>query len=196
MTLFDHLMGERKHIAGNIDAERLCRLHIDYQLNFCKFAGFSRFLDTLPYNAHTSASDALWAGLPVLTQIGSSFAGRVAASLLKAINLPELITHSPEEYEALAIELALNKEKLQSIREKLARNLITTPLFDTPLYTKQLFELLASLFFFAISARTCISRFEIQGNGGSRSPNPHWPGYSQPQRRIAEPAGLYPWPWR
>jgi len=96
------------------------------------------FLDTLPYNAHTTGSDALWAGLPVLTQIGSTFPGRVAASLLKAIDLPELITHSPEEYEALAIELALNREKLQSIREKLARNRLTTPLFDTPLYTKHL----------------------------------------------------------
>ena len=96
------------------------------------------FLDTLPFNAHTTASDALWAGLPVLTQIGSTFAGRVAASVLKAINLPELITHSPEEYEALAIELALNKEKLRRIQEKLARNRLTTPLFDTPLYTKHL----------------------------------------------------------
>jgi protein O-GlcNAc transferase len=96
------------------------------------------FLDTLPFNAHTTASDALWAGLPVLTQIGCTFAGRVAASLLNAIDLPELITHSPEEYEALAIELALNNEKLQSIREKLARNRLTTPLFDTPLYTKHL----------------------------------------------------------
>jgi protein O-GlcNAc transferase len=96
------------------------------------------FLDTLPYNAHTTASDALWAGLPVLTCLGDTFAGRVAASLLKAIDLPELITHSPEEYEALAIELALNQEKLQSIREKLARNRLTTPLFDTPLYTKHL----------------------------------------------------------
>jgi predicted O-linked N-acetylglucosamine transferase (SPINDLY family) len=96
------------------------------------------FLDTLPYAAHTTASDALWSGLPVLTQIGRTFAGRVAASLLKAIDLPELITHSPEEYEALAIELALNKKRLQSIREKLARNRLTTPLFDTPVYTKHL----------------------------------------------------------
>ena len=96
------------------------------------------FLDTFPFNAHTTASDALWAGLPVLTQIGSTFAGRVAASLLKAIDLGELITHSPEEYEALAIELALNKEKLESIQEKLARNRLKKPLFDTPLFTKHL----------------------------------------------------------
>jgi len=96
------------------------------------------FLDTLPYNAHTTASDALWAGLPVLTQIGNAFAGRVAASLLNAIDLPELITHSREEYEALAIELALNGEKLKAIKEKLARNRLTTQLFDTSLYTKHL----------------------------------------------------------
>jgi protein O-GlcNAc transferase len=96
------------------------------------------FLDTLPYNAHTTASDALWAGLPVLTQIVNSFAGRVAASLLNAVGLPELITHSAEEYEALAIELALNPGKLKAIRGKLARNRLTMPLFDTPLYTKHL----------------------------------------------------------
>ena len=96
------------------------------------------FLDTLPYGAHTTASDALWAGLPVLTQQGNSFAGRVAASLLNAVGLPELITHSREEYEALAIDLALNKQKLQAIRQRLQRNRLTTPLFDTALYTKHL----------------------------------------------------------
>jgi len=64
------------------------------------------FLDTLPCNAHTTASDALWAGLPVLTCMGESFASRVAASLLNAIELPELITDTQQEYEALAIELA------------------------------------------------------------------------------------------
>lgn len=96
------------------------------------------FLDTLPYNAHATAIDALWAGLPVLTRIGNAFAGRVAASLLKAIDLPELITHSDDEYEALAIELALNNDKLFAIREKLARNRLTKPLFDTPRYTKNL----------------------------------------------------------
>src|ERR1700683_5190604 len=96
------------------------------------------FLDTLPCNAHTTASDALWAGLPVLTRIGNTFAGRVAASLLNAISLPELITRSREEYEALAIDLALNREKLQSIREKLAKNRLSAPLFDTPLYARHL----------------------------------------------------------
>ena len=96
------------------------------------------FLDTLPCNAHTTASDALWVGLPVLTLIGSSFAGRVAASLLSAIGLPELITYTQEEYEALAIELALHPKKLADIQLKLAKNRLTAPLFDTPLFTKNL----------------------------------------------------------
>jgi predicted O-linked N-acetylglucosamine transferase (SPINDLY family) len=96
------------------------------------------FLDTLPYNAHTTASDALWTGLPVLTLMGQSFASRVAASLLNAIGLPELITNTQEEYEALAIELATNPQKLVEIKLKLANNRLTTPLFDTPLFTKNL----------------------------------------------------------
>ena len=96
------------------------------------------FLDTFPYNAGTTASDALWAGLPVLTLMGQSFASRVAASLLNAIGLPELITNTQEEYEALAIELAMNPQKLRDIKLKLARNRLTTPLFDTPLFTKNL----------------------------------------------------------
>ena len=96
------------------------------------------FLDTFPYNAHTTTSDALWTGLPVLTLMGKSFASRVAASLLNAIGLPELITSNQEEYEALAIELALNPHKLADIKLKLAKNRLTTPLFDTPLFTKNL----------------------------------------------------------
>ncbi len=96
------------------------------------------FLDTLPYNAHTTASDALWAGLPVLTCMGESFASRVAASLLYAVGLPELVTQTQAEYEALAIELATNTLKLKAIKDKLERNRLTTPLFDTPLFTKHI----------------------------------------------------------
>jgi predicted O-linked N-acetylglucosamine transferase (SPINDLY family) len=96
------------------------------------------FLDTLPYNAHSTASDALWMGLPVLTQIGETFAGRVAASLLTAIRLPELITSTPQAYENLAIELATNPEKLASIKRKLANNRLTTPLFDTQTFTRHI----------------------------------------------------------
>jgi predicted O-linked N-acetylglucosamine transferase (SPINDLY family) len=96
------------------------------------------FLDTFPCNAHTTTSDALWAGLPVLTLIGESFASRVAASLLNAIGLPELITSTQAEYEALAIELAKNAQKLANFKLNLANNRLTTPLFDTPLFTKNL----------------------------------------------------------
>jgi predicted O-linked N-acetylglucosamine transferase (SPINDLY family) len=96
------------------------------------------FLDTHPYNAHTTTVDSLKAGIPVLTLMGGSFASRVAASLLNAIDLPELITSTQEEYEALAIELALNPKKLADIKLKLANNRFTTPLFDTPLFTKNI----------------------------------------------------------
>jgi protein O-GlcNAc transferase len=96
------------------------------------------FLDTLPYNAHTTASDALWAGVPVLTCLGETFAGRVAASLLKAVGLDELITRSLEEYEALAVKLARDPSYLSSIREKLARNRATFPLFDTKRSARQI----------------------------------------------------------
>ena len=96
------------------------------------------FLDTLPYNAGATASDALWAGLPVLTCMGESFASRYAASLLNAIGLPELVTQTQAEYEALAIELANDPAKLQEIKDKLERNRLTTPLFDTAGFTKNI----------------------------------------------------------
>ena len=89
------------------------------------------FLDTLPYNAHTSCSDALWAGVPVVTCYGNAFPGRVAASLLKAIDLPELVTPGLADYEARALELAANPALLQATRAKLARNRLTTPLYDS-----------------------------------------------------------------
>ena len=96
------------------------------------------FLDTLPYNAHASASDALWAGLPVLTCLGETFAGRVAASLLNAIGLPELITTTSEAYERMAIDLATQPAKLAAIKRKLAENRLTKPLFNTRLFTGHL----------------------------------------------------------
>ncbi|MFZ0148288.1 MAG: tetratricopeptide repeat protein [Xanthobacteraceae bacterium] len=96
------------------------------------------FLDTLPYNAHTTASDALWAGLPVLTCVGETFAGRVAASLLKAVGLSELITASLGDYEALALKLAREPSPLASIKAKLAQNRSTHPLFDTARFTRHI----------------------------------------------------------
>ena len=88
------------------------------------------FLDTLPCNAHTTASDALWAGLPVLTVTGTTFAGRVAASLLQAIGLPELVAESLAAYEDTARNLAKNPPALAALKGKLAANRTTTPLFD------------------------------------------------------------------
>jgi protein O-GlcNAc transferase len=96
------------------------------------------FLDTLPYNAHTTASDALWAGVPIVTCLGATFVGRVAASLLKAVGLDELITHSLEEYEALALKLAQDPSALAAIKATLARNRNTFPLFDTARTTRQI----------------------------------------------------------
>jgi predicted O-linked N-acetylglucosamine transferase (SPINDLY family) len=89
------------------------------------------FVDTTDYNAHTTASDALWAGLPVLTCAGSAFPGRVAASLLHAVGLPELVTTSLDDYEALALKLARDPALLQSVRSRLIANRLTHPLFDT-----------------------------------------------------------------
>ncbi len=96
------------------------------------------FLDTTPYNAHTTASDALYAGLPVLTCTGSAFPGRVAGSLLHAIGLPELITSSLQSYEELAIKLAQDQPFLTAVREKLQRNRGVFPLFNTHLFCRDL----------------------------------------------------------
>jgi predicted O-linked N-acetylglucosamine transferase (SPINDLY family) len=95
-------------------------------------------LDTLPYGAHTTASDALWVGVPVLTCLGTSFAGRVAASLLSSAGLPELITHSLEDYERCARELALNPPAVAGLKVKLAKNRTSVPLFDTARITRNL----------------------------------------------------------
>jgi predicted O-linked N-acetylglucosamine transferase (SPINDLY family) len=96
------------------------------------------FLDTLPYNAHTTACDALWAGVPVLTCAGETFAGRVAASLLRAVGLPELVATSLEDYEAVALKLAHDPSFLQAIKVKLLHNRDTYPLFDTARFTRHI----------------------------------------------------------
>ena len=94
------------------------------------------FLDTSPYNAGATASDALWAGLPVLTYLGKTFSSRMGASLLKAIDLPELICRSQEEYENLAILLGSDSSRLKDIKKKLNNNRLSTPLFDISLFTR------------------------------------------------------------
>jgi predicted O-linked N-acetylglucosamine transferase (SPINDLY family) len=96
------------------------------------------FLDTLPCNAHTTASDSLWAGLPVLTLPGQTFAGRVASSLLTAIGLPELIAKSVQEYESIAVQLGQNPSALGALKSRLQANRLSTPLFNTERYTEKL----------------------------------------------------------
>jgi predicted O-linked N-acetylglucosamine transferase (SPINDLY family) len=96
------------------------------------------FLDTTPYNAHATAADALWVGLPVVTCLGNTYPARVAASLLGAVGVPELVTRSLAEYEALALALAQDRERLTAIRARLATNRATAPLFDTARYTRNL----------------------------------------------------------
>ncbi len=96
------------------------------------------FLDTLPCNAHTTASDALWAGLPVLTCMGEAFAGRVAASLLVAVGLPELVVTRQTDFEDLAVALAQDAARLGALRARLAAQRLSAPLFDAPAYTRDL----------------------------------------------------------
>lgn len=103
------------------------------------------FLDTNPFNAGTTASDALWAGLPVLTWAGQTFCSRMAGSLLDAVGLPELVTHTLEDYEALAIALGNDRPRMTALRERLAINRDTSPLFDTPRFVRDYEDLLASV---------------------------------------------------
>jgi predicted O-linked N-acetylglucosamine transferase (SPINDLY family) len=124
-----------------IDANRLVfggKLPVPEYL--ARFRSADLFLDTLPYNAGTTASNALWAGLPVLTRIGESFAGRVAASLLNALELPELIAETDEQYESTAVALASDPTQLHAIQHRLRQKLKTTLLFNTPVFTQHLEE--------------------------------------------------------
>jgi predicted O-linked N-acetylglucosamine transferase (SPINDLY family) len=129
----------REATARGIDAQRLifaARLPLADHLARHRVADL--FIDTLPCNAHTTASDALWAGLPVLTYPGDSFPGRVATSLLHAIGLPELVASSLADYESMAVALATDPGTLAAIKRKLADNRLTTPLFDTALLTRHI----------------------------------------------------------
>lgn len=128
----DHLDLRRRARMRGVDPERLVfapRAKLEHHLARHRFADL--FLDTLPVNAHTTASDALWAGVPILTCLGSGFAGRVAGSLLSAVGLTELIAETSEDYEAMAVALAQDSDRLAAIRMKLARNRSTHPLFDS-----------------------------------------------------------------
>jgi predicted O-linked N-acetylglucosamine transferase (SPINDLY family) len=124
------------------------------------------FLDTLPCNAHTTASDALWAGLPVLTQQGQSFAARVAASLLTAVGLPELIVHTAQEYEDTAIALAQDTQRLEHIKQKLAEQRDTAPLFNTKQLARHIEQAYAAMHARA-QAGLAAQGFEVAGSHGS-----------------------------
>jgi protein O-GlcNAc transferase len=141
--LRDNAVAERNLRAEaahrGIDPDRLVfadKLELDRHLARHRLADL--FLDTLPYNAHTTATDSLQAGLPVVTRLGATFAGRVAASLLSAIGLPELIARSLAEYEALALKLAGDREYLGDIRTRLTQNRETFPLFDTDRFRRHI----------------------------------------------------------
>jgi len=119
-------------LSHGIAPERLVFAgHVAADVHLARHALADLFLDILPYNAHATAADALWAGLPVLTCAQGCFAGRVAASLLHAAQLPELIAPTPEDYETMAGALARDPERLAALRIKLAANRATAPLFDT-----------------------------------------------------------------
>jgi predicted O-linked N-acetylglucosamine transferase (SPINDLY family) len=123
---------------GVLGSRLIFAKRIDQKDHLARHRAADLFLDTLPYNAHTTASDALWCGLPVITIMGDSFPGRVAASLLNAVGLPELITQSLEEYESLAIKLATDSVELKKIKAKLEGNRLNMPLFDTGLFCHHL----------------------------------------------------------
>ncbi|MFO1081065.1 MAG: tetratricopeptide repeat protein [Reyranellaceae bacterium] len=121
----------RAAAAAGIDPQRLVfAFRVELSEHLARHRAADLFLDTVPYNAHTTASDALWAGLPVLTLVGQGFASRVGASLLAAVGLPELVTTSLEAYQALSIRLASDRAKLEALRHRLASARATAPLFD------------------------------------------------------------------
>jgi predicted O-linked N-acetylglucosamine transferase (SPINDLY family) len=125
--------------ARGVDADRLVfaeKVGLADHLSRHRHADL--FLDTFAYNAHTTASDALWAGVPLVTRLGRSFSARVAGSLLHAIGLPELVTESAEAYERLALDLATRPARLAAIRARIAANRLTTPLFDSLRFTRDI----------------------------------------------------------
>jgi predicted O-linked N-acetylglucosamine transferase (SPINDLY family) len=130
---------EREARARGVDPARLVfARRLPHAGHLARHRLADLFLDTLPCNAHTGASDALWAGLPLVTCAGSTFAGRVAGSLLHAVGLPELATRSLAEYEALALQLAGDRGRLRQLRERLAANRGAAPLFDTERFRQNL----------------------------------------------------------
>jgi predicted O-linked N-acetylglucosamine transferase (SPINDLY family) len=144
LWLFDHGAAGNRNLQAaarerGIDAQRLVFApRVEHAQHLARQRRADLFLDTLPYNAHTTASDALWAGLPVITCLGRTFAGRVAASLLGALDLRELVTTSLADYEALALALARDPRALAAVRDKLLRNRRSAPLFDSQRFCRDI----------------------------------------------------------
>src|SRR5215510_11181 len=130
----------REAAAHGVDPDRLIFApRIDSSADhLARHRAADLFLDTLPYNAHSTTCDALYAGLPVVTCTGNIFAGRVATSMLKAAGLPELVTSNLADYEALALKLATDPVLLSSIRRKLADNRATCRLFDSDRFRRHI----------------------------------------------------------
>jgi predicted O-linked N-acetylglucosamine transferase (SPINDLY family) len=129
----------REAETRSIDPDRLIFApRLPYPDHLARHRLADLFLDTFPFNGGTTTSDALWAGLPVVTLSGESFAARMSASLLNAIGLPDLAVQSPTRYEALALNLARDSAALGDIKARLARNRATHPLFDTTRFTRHI----------------------------------------------------------
>jgi len=129
----------REAVVRGVDPARLIFAEdVPAGVHLARHALADLFLDTLPYNAHATAADALWAGLPVVTCMGRTFAGRVAASQLRAAGLPDLIADSLDGYEALALQLARDPELLISYRKQLLEQRKLAPLFDTDRFRRNL----------------------------------------------------------
>jgi predicted O-linked N-acetylglucosamine transferase (SPINDLY family) len=129
---------KKEAASRGIDTDRIIfasRIR-EIEKHLARIALADLFLDTFPYNAHTSAIDTLWAGLPIVTRMGRSFASRLAGSLLKSTGLDDLVTNNISDYEELAVELALSPEKLKYYRNVLQKNRSTHRLFNTNLYNK------------------------------------------------------------
>ncbi|WP_371425132.1 tetratricopeptide repeat protein [Tardiphaga sp.] len=138
---------KREAVVRGIDPGRLVfAARVPLSDHLARHSLADLFLDTLPYNAHTTSSDALWAGLPVLTQQGETFAGRVSASLLDALGLAELVADDRRSYEDLAVLLASDSARLNGIKAKLAANRLASPLFDSARFTRDLEDLYGQMY--------------------------------------------------
>jgi predicted O-linked N-acetylglucosamine transferase (SPINDLY family) len=148
LTLQDGIQAKLRSAAARngIEPERiLFAPFVKMSEHLARLAQADVFLDTFPYGAHTTCSDALWMGLPVITQVGRSFSARVAASLLSAVGLPDLAVQSEQQYEELAVGLAAERQTLDAIRRHLADNRLSLPLFDSDRFARELAVLLTRM---------------------------------------------------